>query len=114
MQSTISSSASSASVSGIPYMVNGKINEISISVDSVSGYSAKTGTASSNRGRYAYVSFTKNEILIGEPAKKQINSNLENTIFGAKRFIQQEIYEKEITEYKKYCPLGKPPEIYGI
>ena len=52
----------------------------------------------------SYVSFTKNEILIGEPAKKQINNNLENTIFGAKRFIQQEIYEKEITEYKKYCP----------
>ena len=49
----------------------------------------------------SYVSFTKNEILIGEPAKKQINNNLENTIFGTKRFIQQKIYEEEITEYKK-------------
>lgn len=40
-----------------------------------------------NRTTPSWVSFTDTEILIGEAAKQQVNSNPENTIYDAKRFI---------------------------
>ncbi len=40
-----------------------------------------------NRTTPSWVAFTENEVLIGEAAKNQVNSNPENTIFDAKRFI---------------------------
>lgn len=40
-----------------------------------------------NRTTPSWVAFAQNEVLIGEAAKNQVNSNPENTVFDAKRFI---------------------------
>lgn len=40
-----------------------------------------------NRTTPSWVAFTDKEILVGEAAKIQVNSNLENTVYDAKRFI---------------------------
>lgn len=40
-----------------------------------------------NRTTPSWVAFANNEVLIGEAAKNQVNTNAENTVFDAKRFM---------------------------
>lgn len=40
-----------------------------------------------NRTTPSWVAFSNNEVLIGEAAKNQVNTNAENTVFDAKRFM---------------------------
>ena len=50
------------------------------------------------------VSFSKNEIAVGDVAKNNIDKNYENTIYGVKRLIGRNFYDKEVQEDIKYFP----------
>ena len=52
----------------------------------------------------SYVAFTKNERLIGEPAKNQAVMNLANTIFDAKRLIGRRFDEPTVQVDMKHWP----------
>ncbi len=50
------------------------------------------------------VAFTENEILVGQPAKRQAVTNPENTIFGVKRLIGRRLTDPEVEKDKKLVP----------
>ena len=50
------------------------------------------------------VSFSKNEITVGDVAKNNIHKNYENTIYGVKRLIGRNFNDKEVQEDIKYFP----------
>ena len=50
-----------------------------------------------NRTTPSWVAFTENEVLIGEAAKNQVNTNPENTVFDAKRFIGRYFDDTSVT-----------------
>jgi L1 cell adhesion molecule like protein len=50
-----------------------------------------------NRTTPSWVAFTDNEVLIGEAAKNQVNTNPENTVFDAKRFIGRYFNDTSVT-----------------
>lgn len=60
-----------------------------------------------NRTTPSWVAFTSTEVLIGEAAKNQVNSNPENTVFDAKRFIGRYFDDKTVVEDSKHltCPV---------
>jgi len=47
-----------------------------------------------NRTTPSWVAFTEKEVLIGEAAKMQVNTNPKNTVFDAKRFMGKEYEDK--------------------
>ena len=51
----------------------------------------------------SYVCFKKkdNKILVGEPAKKALNVELENTVYDAKRLIGRYFDEPSVTKDRK-------------
>jgi len=55
-----------------------------------------------NRTMPSYVSFTKDERLIGEPAKTNAASNSKNTIYDSKRLIGKNYNDENITRVLKH------------
>lgn len=49
-----------------------------------------------NRTTPSWVAFTEKEILIGEAAKNQVTSNVENTVYDAKRLIGKYFNDKSV------------------
>ena len=58
-----------------------------------------------NRTTPSYVAFTKEERLIGNPAKNQVNSNPTNTVFDAKRLIGRKFTDETVQKDIKHFPL---------
>jgi len=54
------------------------------------------------RATPAYVSFSNNELFIGEQALFKSKVNAKNTIFGSKRLIGNSFFNEEIQSYIKY------------
>ena len=50
------------------------------------------------------VAFTEDEILVGQPAKRQAVTNPENTVFAVKRLIGRKITDPEVEKDKKLVP----------
>ncbi len=50
------------------------------------------------------VAFTENEVLVGQPAKRQAVTNPENTIFAVKRLIGRRITDPEVKKDKEIMP----------
>ena len=57
-----------------------------------------------NRIIPSYVSFTKDQRLIGAAAKKQITKNIKNTIYDAKRLIGRNYSDEHVQEDMKLYP----------
>lgn len=49
----------------------------------------------------SYVAFTDSEILVGDSAKIQSNSNCRNTVFDIHRLIGRDFYHQDIKNGKK-------------
>jgi molecular chaperone DnaK (HSP70) len=58
-----------------------------------------------NRTTPSYVAFSDTEKLIGDAAKYHIATNLENTVFGAKRLIGRKFEDDEVQYDMKHFPL---------
>jgi L1 cell adhesion molecule like protein len=64
-----------------------------------------------NRTMPSYVAYTETEILVGEAAKSQANSNAVNTVFEAKRLIGCKYTDKTVqNDIKNFPFLVKPDE----
>jgi len=67
-----------------------------------------------NRTTPSYVAFTDTERLIGDPAKNQVATNPNNTVFDAKRLIGRDFDDPHVTRDAKLFPFkvvnnaGKP------
>ena len=57
-----------------------------------------------NRITPSYVAFTNDRRLVGDEAKSQLSTNLENTVFHAKRLIGRDFDEFHIKSYMKEWP----------
>ena len=57
-----------------------------------------------NRTTPSYVAFTKDERLIGNSAKNQVNSNPTNTVFDAKRLIGRKFTDETVQKDIKHFP----------
>ncbi|CAF1153796.1 unnamed protein product [Adineta ricciae] len=57
-----------------------------------------------NRITPSYVAFTHNHRLVGEEAKSQLSTNLENTVFHTKRLIGRNFDEFHVKSYMKKWP----------
>ncbi len=57
-----------------------------------------------NRTTPSYVAFTKDERLIGNSAKNQVNSNPTNTVFDAKRLIGRKFSDETVQKDIKHFP----------
>lgn len=55
-----------------------------------------------NRTTPSWVAFTDTEVLIGEAAKNQVNTNPENTVFDAKRFIGRYFNDSTVANDTKH------------
>jgi len=55
-----------------------------------------------NRTTPSYVSFTKEERLIGDPAKSNVNQNFKNTVFDAKRLIGKKFNDASVQSDMKH------------
>jgi len=55
-----------------------------------------------NRTTPSYVSFTKEERLIGDPAKSSVNQNYKNTVFDAKRLIGKNFNDPSVQSDMKH------------
>jgi molecular chaperone DnaK len=60
--------------------------------------------AEGSRTTPSIVAFTDNEILVGQPAKRQAVTNPENTIFGVKRLIGRRVDDENLAKDKKNMP----------
>uniref|UniRef100_A0A914DG81 Heat shock protein 70 n=1 Tax=Acrobeloides nanus TaxID=290746 RepID=A0A914DG81_9BILA len=50
----------------------------------------------------SYVSYSKDGILVGEPAKKQLLANPQNTVYDMKRVIGKPSIDEMIEKSKRY------------
>lgn len=57
----------------------------------------------------SYVAFNEFEILVGDPAKGQVDINPENTIFDAKRLIGRKFKDETVQQDMKYWPFTVRP-----
>jgi L1 cell adhesion molecule like protein len=57
-----------------------------------------------NRITPSYVAFTNNRRLVGDEAKSQLSTNLENTVFHTKRLIGRNFHESLVKSYMKNWP----------
>ncbi|XP_065210455.1 heat shock 70 kDa protein II-like [Planococcus citri] len=57
-----------------------------------------------NRTTPSYVAFTKTEILVGEPAKKQATRNLRNTVFDVKRLMGRKFNDDKVQADIRHWP----------
>ena len=57
-----------------------------------------------NKTTPSVISFSKNELLIGNSAKNQITRNPENTIYDAKRLIGRNFSDEIVQKDKKFWP----------
>lgn len=70
-----------------------------------------------NRTTPSWVAFADGERLIGDAAKNQVNSNLENTIYDVKRLIGRKFNDADVQKelpnlsYKVVCGKNNAPEI---
>ena len=95
-------------------MSESKIKGKSIGIDLGTTYSCvavyRNGNAEiiandqGNRTTPSYVSFTETERHVGGHAKSQVNSNIYNTVFDAKRLIGRKFKDKEVQDDLKYWP----------